>query len=165
MGGGLKTWQFMIAFLCLTVTLSFKREKEREGRIWGVNVLTRAESVKGTFPFNIHELSVLSAQTDLHCCLHMALAQPDLLIHMCPHTSYGDAHVCSGSVFGCAHFWVLTHKCGSRGGGLWEDEISSRKRGYVCNSILEYYYYCCMLSTMCNNLLHLSKIEWRPVHT
>ncbi len=27
----------------------------------GVNVLTRAESVKGTFLFNIHELSVLSA--------------------------------------------------------------------------------------------------------
>lgn len=36
------------------------------------------------------------------------------------------------------------------------------KRGYVCNSILEYYYDCCMLSTMCNDLLHLSKIEFTP---
>lgn len=32
----------------------------------GVNVLTRAESVKGTFPFNIHELSVLSAQKQIY---------------------------------------------------------------------------------------------------
>jgi len=49
-----------------------ERERERGGIC--VNVLTRAESVKGTFPFNIHGLSVLSAQTDLHCCLHMTLA-------------------------------------------------------------------------------------------
>jgi len=60
----------MITFLRLTVTLSLKRE----GRMWGVNVLTRAESAKGTFLFNIHELSVLSARTDLHCFFHMALA-------------------------------------------------------------------------------------------
>lgn len=38
-------------------------------------------------------------------------------------------------------------------------KLALGKEAMFANSILEYYYYCCMLSTMCNNLLHLSKIE------